>query len=115
MASTQEAERWLALELVTVAVVRTIHGMSDRGGLLGPQQFAAMVAAFAMLSVLVMYQPTAQLAAMLGMILVLAVLLRPTKGGNVGADVATAIGGFAKNVGTSAPSMAKGVAPDKGS
>lgn len=108
-ATTQQAERWLALELLTVAVVRTIHGMRDQRGLLGPQQFAAMVAAFAMLSVLVMYEPTAELAALLGLILVLAVVLRPTPTGNVGADTATTIGTFARNVGTNPPSMAKGV------
>lgn len=110
MASTQQAERWLALELVTVAVVRTIQAMREQKGLLGPQQFAAMLAAFAMLSVLVMYQPTAELAALLGMILVLAVLLRPTKTGTVGSDAAGAVGTFARNVGTSSPSLAKGVA-----
>jgi hypothetical protein len=112
-ASTQQAERWLALELVTVAVVRTIQGMRDNSGLLGPQQYAAMIAAFAMLSVMVMYQPTAELAAILGLILVLAVMLRPTQNpdgtqSNVGAGAASAIGAFAKNVGTAAPSMAKG-------
>lgn len=109
MASTREAERWLALEFLTVASVRTIHGFSDSKGLLGPQQFGAMLAAFAMLSVLVMYEPTAELAALLGALLVLATLLRPTVAGSTaGAEAAQSVGSFARNVGTSAPSLAKG-------
>lgn len=106
--STLEAERWLALEFITVAVVRTIYGMRESRGLLGPQQFAAMLVAYALLSVLVMYQPTAALAALLGALVLLAVLLRPTPAGNLGADTAKSVASFARNVGTSSPSLAKG-------
>ena len=110
----RDAERALALEFVAVLGLRTLHGFTDDGGLLGPQQYAAMLASFAMLSVLVMYGPTAQLAAILGLILVLAVALRPSTGADgspstAGADTAGAIGRFARNVGSSAPSLAKGV------
>lgn len=111
--STTEAERWLALEFITVAVIRTIYGMRESRGLLGPQQFGAMLVAYALLSVLVMYQPTAALAAMLGALVLLAVLLRPTVRpdgtlGNLGADTAKSVAAFARNVGTSSPSLAKG-------
>ena len=108
--SPRDAERALALEFLAVAVLRTIHGMNENGGLLGPAQYAAMLAAFGMLSVLVMYAPTAQLAAMLGLLLVLATALRPTSRGTLGSDSAGAVGLFAKTVGTNAPSMAKGAA-----
>jgi hypothetical protein len=112
--TVQEGERWLALEFITVAVVRTIAGLRDEQGLLGPQQYAAMLAAYAMLSMLVMYQPAAMLAAMLGALIVLAVALRPTSGPDgkvkpLGAGAAESISAFARNVGTSPPSLAKGV------
>jgi hypothetical protein len=110
--STRTAERWVALEFVAVVVSRTLHGFAEQQDLLGPQQYAAMLAAFAMLAVLVMYGPTAELAAVLGLILVLATLLRPTtvagKASTLGADVAGSVAAFTRNVGTNAPSIAQG-------
>lgn len=111
MTSTAQAERYLALEFLGVVAVRTLHGFREQRNLLGPQQFAAMLAAFAMLSVLVMYEPTAELAAILGLILLLGVALRPTVGkSTLGADVARSVGSFTKNVGSNVPSVSRGFA-----
>lgn len=108
MATPRQAERWLALEFVAVVVVRTLHGFREQKNMLGPQQFAAMLVAFGMLSVLVMYEPTAELAAILGLLLLLLVALRPTVDGVLGGDVANSVGAFVSNVGASPPSVAQG-------
>lgn len=113
MAARQQ-ERWLALEFVGVVLVRTIYGFREQRGLLGPQNYAAMLAAFGMLSALVLFEPTADLAAVIGALILLAVLLRPTgKPGELstlGADAARSVAAFTENVGNNPPSIAKGYA-----
>lgn len=111
--SQRQAERWLALEFVAVVVVRTIHGFEDQEALLGPQNYAAILAAYGFLSLLVLSSYTAELAAMLGLLVLLAVLLRPTSGPGeplrtVGTDAAGAVAAFARNVGANSPSIAGG-------
>lgn len=110
MATARQAERWLALELIVVVVVRTVEGFRNQGGLLGAKNYAAMMVAFGMLAVLVMYEPAAELAAILGLILVFATLLRPTQGGKsiVGGDVAGALATFSASVQSGPPTIAKG-------
>lgn len=111
MASRQQAERWLALEFVGVVVVRTLHGFREQSGLLGPQQYGAIVAGYAFLSLLVMSDTTAELGAVFGALILLAVLLRPTSSGHpAGAEAARAVAAFTEHVGTNPPSLARGVA-----
>lgn len=111
MASRHQAERWLALEFLGVVVVRTIHGFHAQQGLLGPQQYGAIVAGYGMLSVLVLSDTTAELGAVFGALILLAVLLRPTDTGRpLGADTARAVAAYAEHVGTNPPSLARGVA-----
>lgn len=109
-----QSERWLATELIVVMVVRTVQGFRDHGGLLGAQNYGGMLVAFALLAVLVMYEPTAELAVVLGALIVAATLLRTTttKAGTktgAGVSVAGALADFAGKVTTGDPTMAKGV------
>lgn len=91
-------------------VTRTVQGFRAQGGLLGARNYAAMFVAFALLAVLVMYEPTAELAVVLGALLLAAVLLHPSgKGTSTGTDVATALASFARNVASAPPTIAKGV------
>lgn len=109
-------ERWLALELITVMVTRTVQGFRDEGGLLGASNYAAMFVAYALLAVLVMYEPTAELAVVLGAMILAAVLLHPTGKKSAsgvptvtGVSVAGALADFATKVQTGTPKLAKGV------
>lgn len=113
MASRREAERWLALEFVGAVVVRTIAGFREQDALLGPQNYAAIMIAYGMLSVLVLSDTTADLAAVFGALLLLAILLRPTETGTAGSAVAEAFAAFNKNVRDNPTSIARGV-PVKG-
>lgn len=109
--ANRDAERWLALEFVTTCVVRTIAGFREQGDLLGPQNYAAIIAAYAMLSMLVLWDVTADLAAVFGALLLLAVLLRPTAdGSNLGRDTARSVQAFTEHVGSNPPSVARGAA-----
>lgn len=90
-------------------LVRTIAGFREQNALLGPQNYAAMMVAYGMLSVLVLSDTTADLAAVFGALLLLAILLRPTATGVAGSEVAGALAAFSKNVRDNPTSISRGV------
>jgi hypothetical protein len=107
----RQAERWLAMEFIVVVLIRTIHGFVEQHDLLGPQSYAAMIAAYGLLSVLVLFSATAELGAVFGALIVLAVLMRPTKSGSiVGVETARSVAAFTGNVAKNPPTLAHGVA-----
>lgn len=107
--STPQAERYLALELVGVMLVRTIAGFQEQQNLLGPANFAAMTAAYGMLAGLVLWEPAAGLAATMGLLLFLSVLLRKTPTGTIGGDTARAVARFTERTSSAPPTVARGV------
>lgn len=116
-ATRRQAERWIALEFLVVVVARTIAGFQQQKGLLGAQNYAAMAAAFALLSIFTLSDTTAEIGSALGLLVVLAVLLRQTPGVKpgttsvLGSDVADAFAGFATKVGAAQPTISKGYTP----
>lgn len=108
----RDSERALALEFVGAVAIRTLYGFREQHALLGPQNYAAMMVAYGMLSVLVLSETTDELAAVLGGLLLLAILLRPTGGGRLlGVDTAKSLAAFTGNVADNPVSTSTGARP----
>lgn len=100
----------LAMEMVGVVVVRLVQGF--RGGYMpGPSQFVPLLLTYGGLSILVMYDPLAEIAVILGLLVLLSTLLYTPKGDDqsVGAGITGSLSKLAEHIGTSPPTKAQGV------
>jgi uncharacterized membrane protein YgcG len=114
-----QAERWIALEFVTAAVVRTVFEMRESNDLLGPSAYGVLIITYGMLAAFALWDETADVAAIIGGLILLAILIRGTSHtgdvpSTVGRDVGVTLGGFAQRTGDAPPTHAAGVTSTAG-
>jgi hypothetical protein len=96
------AEKWLAMEMVLVVVARMVQGFrAQGGGLPAAGSYVPILVTYGALSVLVLWDEAAEIAVVLGLLVLIAVLLRPEGArSTVGREVTSALAGAAERGGT---------------
>lgn len=110
--SPAEAQKYVAMELVTSFGIIIFSSARD-GDFPGASQFVPPLIVFAGLAIASDYKSTATTAAVIGAIILLMQLVRPTtdEQGNpvaTGTDIAAGLGNLAQNIGSGPKTTSKG-------